>query len=138
MDGCLNDDFISKPFDLNDLFNKIQYQIHKALILKIRNGDKQITRMMPGRPDELINLFYDKYASSLFGYILSIVKDEGQSEKILIKVFTEFYNRINFESKESMLIQGIKIANKTIMEITHKERQSFLLILKKNNEIQNN
>ncbi len=137
---CLNDDFISKPFNLEDLFNKIQNQLHKASLSKNIDEDKLVTQMMADNPSESISLFYDKYASILFGYILSIVKNEGQSEKILIKIFTELAtNRINHESKRgSFLMQSIRMANKTILETKKIEKQSLLPILKKYNQIQNN
>ena len=131
---CFHDDFISKPLNSKDLFDKIQNQIHKASIAKNIDEDKRIMELMVDNPRESINLFYDKYASILFGYVLSIVKNESQSEKILIKIFTELVNCVNEKSKkENMLMVCIRIANRTIMEKTNKDRQLFLPILKKKN-----
>lgn len=84
-------------------------------------------------PVTSLNLIYDKYASVLFGYILSIVKDEHQAIEILGKTLFLLTDRINNkkQTREKELLDGIRIANRTILEITNIERHALLKIFKK-------
>jgi DNA-binding response OmpR family regulator len=77
---CLNDDFVPKPFDVNDLLNKIQFQIQSVPVTNSIIDEQQLIRMSSYKPIEVFGFFYDKYGAILFGYILSITKNEKQSE----------------------------------------------------------
>ncbi len=109
---CLNDDFIPKPFDVNDLINKIQFQIESALVTKNIIDEQQLTRMFSYKPIEAFGFFYDKYAAVLFGYILSITKNEKQSGVILQKVFLDIYqhNKEYDSKKQSLLVWSMGFA----------------------------
>lgn len=115
---ALNNDFISKPFDAKNLVNKIQNQVQNISLAKNIITDKKLMALMGNHANEALGLVYDKYASILYGYILSIIKNEKRSEDILIEVFLEMYkNCANYNSHEqSLLIWSIKIANKFIIE----------------------
>jgi hypothetical protein len=83
-------------------------------------------------PINSLNSIYDKYASVLFGYILSILKDEPQAIEILTKTLLLLNDRINNKQiKKNELLEGIRIANRAILEITNLERQFLLKIFKK-------
>ncbi|MEO6837194.1 MAG: hypothetical protein ABI185_02315 [Ginsengibacter sp.] len=83
-------------------------------------------------PINSLNLIYDKYASFLFGYILSILKDEPQAIEILSKTLLLLNDKINNKQAiENVFLEGIRIANRAILEITNLERQFLLEIFKK-------
>jgi len=115
---ALNNDFISKPFDAKNLVNKIQNQVQNISLAKNIITDKKLMALMGNHANEALGLVYDKYASILYGYILSIIKNEKQSEDILIEVFLEMYeNRADSILQEQSLLRwSIKIANKFIIE----------------------
>jgi hypothetical protein len=81
---------------------------------------------------------YDKYAATLFAYILSIIKDKEQSEKILIGIFTGLANFTEPIKKENLLLKCIRMANQKIVETTSTERQSLLSIFNTNKQVKNN
>ncbi len=125
---CLNDDFIPKPFDVNELVNKIQFQIESVSVAKNTIDDQQLMRMFSYKPIEASGFFYDKYSAVLFGYILSITKNEKQSEIILIKTFLEIFQHYKeYDSKkQSPLVWCIGFANKQIIEIYKTERKLII------------
>ncbi len=84
--------------------------------------------MMSYKPIETFGFFYDKYGAMLFGYILSITKNEKQSEVILIKAFLEIFQRYKeYDStKQSLLVWSIGFANRQIIEINKTERKLII------------
>lgn len=136
--NCLNDDFIAKPFSSQLLFDKIEYQLFK--ISKVKNLEKDYEMLQMMESDTLISFdyLYNKYAGSLFGYILSVVKSKEKSEAILVKVFIDLAENSKNCKKESLLLKCIRMANKSIMETTQNERQTLLSIFNHHKEIQNN
>lgn len=135
---CLNDDFISKPFDPQVLFDKIEYFLFKISKSKNFEKDNEMLQMMESGSLVSFDYLYDKYAASLFGYILSVIKEKQQSETILIKVFTELATNPQNNKKESLLLKCIRIANRSMMETTQYERKSFIALFNNYKEIKNN
>ncbi len=87
--------------------------------------EQQLMRMFSYKPIEAFGFFYDEYAAVLFGYILSITKNEKQSEVILIKTFLEIFQHYKeYDSKkQSLLVWSIGFANRQIIEIDKTERK---------------
>lgn len=81
--------------------------------------------MLSYKPIEAFGFFYDKYGAILFGYILSITKNEKQSEVILSKAFLEIcQNHKEFDSKkQSLLVWSIGFANRQIIDINKTESE---------------
>lgn len=134
---CLSDDFIAKPFDPKILFEKIEYFLFKISKSENIERDGALLQMMESNTLISFECLYDKYAASLFGYILSIVKDKQKSETILAKVFTELNNNPKNYNKESVLLKCMKVANRSIMQNTPNERQTFLTVFNNYKRIQN-
>jgi len=135
---CFNDDFISKPFDSQILFDKIELLLYNISLRGNQDKDYQILQMMETNTLISFDFLYKKYAASLFGYILSVVKNKEKSEAILIKVFTELADNPKSYKKESLLLKCIRIANRSIMETTKNERQTLLAMFNNYKAIQNN
>ncbi len=71
------------------------------------------------------SVFYDKYAPTLFGYIVSIAKDKKLGEVILSTVFSEIfqpYSNYNLKN-ECMLLMCIQIANRSIHKMYKIDRK---------------
>lgn len=54
---CLNDDFIPKPFDVNELINKIQFQIESAQVSKNIIDEQQLMLMLSHKPIQAFGFF---------------------------------------------------------------------------------
>ncbi|MEO8819628.1 MAG: response regulator [Ginsengibacter sp.] len=134
---CLNDDFIAKPFDPKTLFDKIEYFLLKIYKLKKFEKDHAMLQMMESDPVISFDYLYNKYAASLFGYILSLVKDKQKSEILMAKVFTELANNPKNFYKDSLLLQCIKIANRSMIQNMQTERQTFLAVFNNYKGIRN-
>ncbi len=57
---CLNDDFISKSFEANVRYDKIEYHLHKGS--STEDNDHYIFKMMNDHPVQALDLLYEKYA----------------------------------------------------------------------------
>jgi CheY-like chemotaxis protein len=134
--NCLNDDFISKPFEAEVFHDKIEHHLHN--FSSYINEDNYLLKMMKNNPVRSIDLLYDKYSPALYAYILSIVEDKDISEKILICIFTELAGDPEDPKKEKLILKLIRKANKAIVNGKEKGWQSFLPIIKNLKHIQNN
>lgn len=142
LENCFNDDFISKPFDSTILLDKIERHL-KRQHQENKNDYNWFTEVNANKKFETLSLFYDRYAASIYGYILSIVGKKRESERILMIVFNEIFHNSNFlksdnDSVKTILLKCIRLTHTTILKITGKERKSFLSGLKKYRQIQNN
>jgi DNA-binding response OmpR family regulator len=136
--NCLNDDFISKPFEANFLYDRIEYHLQKNFTSEIISKDYDSVAIKRDASIISIEALYDKYAASLFAYLLAILKDKRKSEEILIILFKEFAENSQQIKEEKTLLEFIRSANRTILERYTGQRTAISGLMKNIRHTQSN
>jgi len=60
--------------------------------------EESLIVLLQQKDTEAFEAFYDKYASAIYGLLLSLVKDTDKCSVLLQRVFLKFYQELNSAS----------------------------------------